>query len=159
MLKRSYYSICILTKLSRYPISRPQFRVHSFSCTRKIMSNNPDQNAQGGKFTSKVCRRLNIGFKFRISQNNNNRSREGIFWVWKGRLILSEEEMQPKSESTRLEGPDGLVEYKGSDKLKGKKAIITGGEYVPSDFRFVVNILVLVSVVQSRFCMRERGQM
>jgi len=123
------------------------------------MSNNPDQNAQGGKFTSKVCRRLNIGFKFRISQNNNNRSREGIFWVWKGRLILSEEEMQPKSESTRLEGPDGLVEYKGSDKLKGKKAIITGGEYVPSDFRFVVNILVLVSVVQSRFCMRERGQM
>ena len=36
--------------------------------------------------------------------------------------------MQPKSEPTRLEGPNGLVEYKGSDKLKGKKAIITGGE-------------------------------
>lgn len=36
--------------------------------------------------------------------------------------------MQPKSESTRLEGPDGLVEYKGSDKLKHMKALITGGE-------------------------------
>jgi NAD(P)-dependent dehydrogenase (short-subunit alcohol dehydrogenase family) len=39
--------------------------------------------------------------------------------------------MQPKSESTRLEGPDGLVEYKGAEKLKNKKAIITGGEYNP----------------------------
>ena len=38
--------------------------------------------------------------------------------------------MVPKSESTRLEGPHGLVEYKGSDKLKHKKAIITGGECV-----------------------------
>jgi len=41
----------------------------------------------------------------------------------------SEQEMQPKSESTRLEGPNGLVEYQGSGKLKNKKAIITGGEY------------------------------
>lgn len=41
----------------------------------------------------------------------------------------SEQDMQPKSESTRLEGPNGLEEYKGSDKLKDKKAIITGGEY------------------------------
>lgn len=39
--------------------------------------------------------------------------------------------MQPKSESTRLEGPDGLVEYRGSNKLENKKAIITGGEYLP----------------------------
>jgi len=37
--------------------------------------------------------------------------------------------MQPKSESTRLEGPDGLVEYQGSGKLKNKKALITGGEF------------------------------
>lgn len=36
--------------------------------------------------------------------------------------------MQPKSESTRLEGPNGLEEYRGSEKLKNKKAIITGGE-------------------------------
>lgn len=36
--------------------------------------------------------------------------------------------MQPKSESTRLEGPDGLVEYQGCGKLKNKKALITGGE-------------------------------
>jgi hypothetical protein len=37
--------------------------------------------------------------------------------------------MQPKSGSRRLlEGPNGLEEYRGSEKLKNKKAIITGGE-------------------------------
>ena len=40
----------------------------------------------------------------------------------------SEQELEPKSESTRLEGPDGLVEYQGSNKLKNKKAIIIRGE-------------------------------
>jgi hypothetical protein len=32
------------------------------------------------------------------------------------------------SESTKLEGPGGFVEYTGSGKLKGKNALITGGE-------------------------------
>jgi hypothetical protein len=38
--------------------------------------------------------------------------------------------MKPTSESTALEGSDGFVEYVGSGKLKGKKVLITGGEYV-----------------------------
>jgi NAD(P)-dependent dehydrogenase (short-subunit alcohol dehydrogenase family) len=42
----------------------------------------------------------------------------------------SEKAMKPTSESTALEGSDGFVEYVGSGKLKGKKILITGGEYV-----------------------------
>lgn len=34
------------------------------------------------------------------------------------------------SEPTKLEGPNEFVEYAGSGRLKGKKALITGGEYV-----------------------------
>ena len=41
----------------------------------------------------------------------------------------SEKAMKPTSESTALEGSDGFVEYVGSGKLKGKKVLITGGEY------------------------------
>jgi hypothetical protein len=36
--------------------------------------------------------------------------------------------MEPTSESTKLEGKDGLVEYIAAGKLKGNKALITGGE-------------------------------
>lgn len=36
--------------------------------------------------------------------------------------------MGPTSESTKLEGENEFQEYKGVGKLKGKKAIITGGE-------------------------------
>lgn len=36
--------------------------------------------------------------------------------------------MKPSSESTKLEGKDGLVEYKAAEKLQGNKALITGGE-------------------------------
>jgi len=36
--------------------------------------------------------------------------------------------MEPSSESTRLEGSDGFLEYQAADKLKGKKAFITGGD-------------------------------
>jgi len=36
--------------------------------------------------------------------------------------------LEPKSEPTALEGEGGLQEYRGSGKLDGKKAIITGGE-------------------------------
>lgn len=38
--------------------------------------------------------------------------------------------MQPPSEPTKLESENGFSEYIGSGKLNGKKAIITGGEYV-----------------------------
>ncbi|EKV07935.1 Oxidoreductase, short-chain dehydrogenase/reductase family [Penicillium digitatum] len=44
--------------------------------------------------------------------------------------------MVEPSESTKLEGLHGFAEYAGSRKLKGKKALITGGEYG------TVNILV-----------------
>jgi len=39
-----------------------------------------------------------------------------------------EKDMAPTSESTKLEGSDGFVEYVGSGKLKGKSALITGGD-------------------------------
>lgn len=38
--------------------------------------------------------------------------------------------MKPPSESTKLETSEGLVEYVGSGKLKNKKVLITGGEWV-----------------------------
>jgi len=40
----------------------------------------------------------------------------------------AEEDMQPTSEPTKLEGSDGFVEYQAAGKLKGKKAFITGGD-------------------------------
>jgi len=41
----------------------------------------------------------------------------------------TEKNMAPSSESTKLEGIGGeFVEYKAAGKLKGKKALITGGE-------------------------------
>ncbi|CAI4214734.1 unnamed protein product [Parascedosporium putredinis] len=39
-----------------------------------------------------------------------------------------ERDMKPTSESTALEGEDSFVEYAAAGKLKGKKAIITGGD-------------------------------
>lgn len=39
-----------------------------------------------------------------------------------------ESRMKPSSEVTRLEGKDGLVEYQPANKLKGNKALITGGD-------------------------------
>jgi len=36
--------------------------------------------------------------------------------------------MEPSSESTKLEGAQGFVEYTAAGKLKGKKAVITGGD-------------------------------
>lgn len=44
--------------------------------------------------------------------------------------------MKPTSELTALEGSEGFVEYVGSGKLKGKKVLITGGEYVSSSRKF-----------------------
>ncbi|KAL4987464.1 hypothetical protein BDW68DRAFT_177837 [Aspergillus falconensis] len=39
-----------------------------------------------------------------------------------------ESEMQPASEATKLETAGGIKDYKGSGKLQGKKALITGGD-------------------------------
>ena len=40
--------------------------------------------------------------------------------------------MNPTSEATKLEGPGKFLEYTGVGKLRKKKVIITGGEYVLS---------------------------
>ncbi|KAF4979429.1 hypothetical protein FZEAL_4372 [Fusarium zealandicum] len=40
----------------------------------------------------------------------------------------SEQDMKPKSESTKLEGKDQLHEYRAANKLEGSKAFITGGD-------------------------------
>ncbi|ROW14039.1 hypothetical protein VPNG_04046 [Cytospora leucostoma] len=39
-----------------------------------------------------------------------------------------EKDLKPTSESTKLEGKDGFVEYLAAGKLKGNKALITGGD-------------------------------
>ncbi|KAF2669814.1 general stress protein [Microthyrium microscopicum] len=44
------------------------------------------------------------------------------------KLPGSERDMKPTSESTKLEGSDGFVEYQAAGKLEGKKALITGGD-------------------------------
>ena len=45
-------------------------------------------------------------------------------------MCSSEMDMEPTSEATKLEGPGRFLEYKGVGKLRGKKVLITGGEYV-----------------------------
>lgn len=56
-------------------------------------------------------------------------------------LISLESQMLPPSEATKLETTDGLVEYAGSGKLKDKKVLITGGEYVPCGISDVSTML------------------
>lgn len=51
--------------------------------------------------------------------------------------------MTKPSESTKLEGLGGFYEYVGSGKLKDKKALVTGGEYV---FRMAVCQLLIFNV-------------
>jgi hypothetical protein len=48
----------------------------------------------------------------------------------KGLIIRLEKNMNPPSEATKLESKGRFVEYVGSGKLKDKKVLITGGEYV-----------------------------
>jgi len=60
---------------------------------------------------------LGEGGEFKPIQKKQEQSQPGL-----------EKDMQPSSESTRLEGSDGFVEYQGADKLKGKSAFITGGD-------------------------------
>ncbi|KAK5018598.1 general stress protein [Cryomyces antarcticus] len=44
------------------------------------------------------------------------------------KLPGTEKAMKPTSESTKLEGDGGFVEYQAAGKLKDKKALITGGD-------------------------------
>jgi hypothetical protein len=90
-----------------------------------MSGNHPNENAEGGKFTSKVKNHIKL-LRIRTSLAKNSLYLESMLSATMSNK--REQDMQPKSESTRLEGPDGLVEYKGSHKLKHKKAIITGGE-------------------------------
>ena len=49
--------------------------------------------------------------------------------------------MEPTSEATKLEGPGHFLEYTGVGKLRGKKVLITGGEYVLTvDLRYLLSI-------------------
>lgn len=52
--------------------------------------------------------------------------------------------MAPPSESTKLESSGRLVEYVGSGKLKDKKALITGGEYVQGQFGQMYGMSLIV---------------
>lgn len=69
-------------------------------------SNNADKNSKDGKFTSE-----NIG------KQHQSGTETGL-----------ERDMGPTSESTKLETPAGMKEYIGVGKLKGKTALITGGD-------------------------------
>lgn len=55
-----------------------------------------------------------------------------------------EARMAPPSESTKLESSGRLVEYVGSGKLKDKKALITGGEYVQGQFGQMYGMSLIV---------------
>ena len=61
--------------------------------------------------------------------------------------IRLEKKMAPASEATKLESSGTFVEYVGSGKLKDKKALITGGEYVSStgiiDQDGIIDLLVV----------------
>lgn len=55
------------------------------------------------------------------------------------------------SESSKLEGEGAFVEYVGSGKLKGKKVLVTGGEYDgPQESRetfMIFNICLVLELV------------
>lgn len=46
--------------------------------------------------------------------------------------------MASSSESTKLEHEGAFIEYAGSGKLKDKKVLVTGGEYVSSWIDFII---------------------
>jgi hypothetical protein len=53
----------------------------------------------------------------------------------------SEKEMEPTSESTKLEGDGQTHEYLAAGKLKGCKSLITGGEYVTPPLQSKTTVL------------------
>lgn len=61
--------------------------------------------------------------------------------------------MNPTSESTKLEGPGKFLEYTGVGKLRKKKVIITGGEYV---FPFLDIDRIVVWLRDHRFGVKHR---
>ena len=75
--------------------------------------NNRDANIVDGKFTSKpITEQTQLEDKDKSSHPQTGK----------------EGPMAPTSESSRLETPAGVQEYIGVGKLRGKKAIITGGD-------------------------------
>jgi hypothetical protein len=74
---------------------------------REMSSNHPDKSAEGGKFTGKVTL-WSAHSDGRILGSKSKRFPEGSQLLGGVRLPRSEQKMQPKSESTRLEGPNGL---------------------------------------------------
>lgn len=57
-----------------------------------------------------------------------------IIWECDTRKLINlfyslEKDMVPSSETSKLEGKDQHYEYLAAGKLKGNKALITGGEY------------------------------
>ena len=87
------------------------------------------KNAEDGRFTSKV---ILCVYKFdeqAIGPQKQSSPGRWIQFSWgQKNTHSSEQQLLPKSESTRLEGSDRTVEYRGADKLVGKSAIISGGE-------------------------------
>jgi hypothetical protein len=97
-----------------------------------MSSNHPDKNAEGGRFTGKVTSG-SMGGVLTVEYCEAKANASGKVPVrWGEYLTACEQEMQLKLESTRQEGPNGLEEYRGSEKLKNKKAIITGGVSSPT---------------------------
>ncbi|KAL4914746.1 hypothetical protein BDW62DRAFT_204252 [Aspergillus aurantiobrunneus] len=70
--------------------------------------------------------------KFQPPQTPQSQSTPGYYAESRIQAVLTksslESKMLPPSESTKIETPEGIVEYQGSGKLKGKKALITGGD-------------------------------
>jgi hypothetical protein len=65
-----------------------------------------------------------------------------------------EKHLEPPSESTKLESGEGFVEYVGAGKLRNKKVLITGGEYVASCLEFQ-DVQGRESVYHSAWCFRN----
>lgn len=78
----------------------------SSSSDRNNNNNNAEKNTKDGQFTSD-----------NINKQHQSETETGL-----------EKDMGPTSESTKLETPGGMKEYIGIGKLRGKSAIITGGD-------------------------------
>lgn len=102
MIARTYTRVSSLRRTHYFARqSRP------YQTTQSIrMSNDPSKNVEDGKFSSK-----NIGGQHQSGVQT------GL-----------EADMGPKSEYSKLETPAGVQEYVGVGKLKGKTALITGGD-------------------------------
>lgn len=78
--------------------------------------------------------------------------RYGFSYTELQNIYSLEKNLQPPSESTKLEHADGFVEYVGSGKLKDKNVLITGGELVqlhlmPPRESYPLKIAMLIALV------------